>query len=66
VAANKLLIFTDARLGEILCLTWASVDLERNLLLLPDSQDRPEDHPPQRAGRRDPERPAARGKEAPT
>ena len=38
VAAIRLLIFTGARLGEILSLEWTSVDLQRNLLLLPDSK----------------------------
>lgn len=38
VAAIKLLLFTGARLNEILTLTWKSVDLQRNLLLLPDSK----------------------------
>lgn len=36
--AIKLLIFTGARLGEILTLRWEWVDLERGLLLLPDSK----------------------------
>ena len=38
VAAFRLLIFTGARLGEILGLEWAHVDFERALLLLPDSK----------------------------
>lgn len=38
IAAIRLLIFTGARLGEILNLEWAHVDLERALLLLPDSK----------------------------
>jgi integrase len=37
-AAVRLLIFTGARLGEILGLRWEHVDLERGLLLLPDSK----------------------------
>lgn len=37
-AAIRLLIFTGARLGEILGLRWAHVDMERGLLLLPDSK----------------------------
>lgn len=37
-AALRLLIFTGARVGEILNLKWAHVDLERGLLLLPDSK----------------------------
>jgi integrase len=37
-AALRLLIFTGARLREILKLRWAWVDLERGLLLLPDSK----------------------------
>lgn len=37
-AALRLLIFTGARLGEILKLRWSQVDLERGLLLLPDSK----------------------------
>lgn len=38
VAAIRLLIFTGARLGEILNLRWEHVDLERGLLFLPDSK----------------------------
>lgn len=38
VAAIRLLIFTGARLNEILTLRWEHVDLERGLLLLPDSK----------------------------
>ncbi len=38
VAAIRLLIFTGARLGEILNLEWAHVDFERAMLLLPDSK----------------------------
>ena len=37
-AALRLLILTGARLGEILDLRWEWVDLERDLLLLPDSK----------------------------
>jgi integrase len=38
VAAIRLLIFTGARLNEILTLRWSYVDLQRGLLLLPDSK----------------------------
>jgi integrase len=38
VAAIRLLLFTGARLSEILMLKWAYVDFERGLLLLPDSK----------------------------
>ena len=38
VAALRLLVFTGARLREILGLRWDWVDLERGLLLLPDSK----------------------------
>jgi integrase len=37
-AALRLLIFTGARLREILHLRWSHVDFERGLLLLPDSK----------------------------
>lgn len=37
-AAVRLLIFTGARLGEILNLEWSQVDLDRGLLLLADSK----------------------------
>ncbi len=37
-AALRLLIFTGARLREILHLKWSEVDLERGLLFLPDSK----------------------------
>ncbi|MBT9292965.1 site-specific integrase [Prosthecodimorpha staleyi] len=37
-AALRLLIFTGARLREILGLRWSEVDFERGLLLLPDSK----------------------------
>ena len=37
-AALRLLIFTGARLREILHLRWEHVDFERGLLLLPDSK----------------------------
>ena len=38
IAALRLLLFTGARLREILHLHWEHVDLERGLLLLPDSK----------------------------
>jgi integrase len=38
VAALRLLLFTGARLSEILHLRWEHVDFERGLLLLPDSK----------------------------
>jgi integrase len=38
VAAIRLLLLTGARVGEILNLKWAHVDLERGVLLLPDSK----------------------------
>lgn len=38
IAALRLLLFTGARLREILHLRWEHVDLERGLLLLPDSK----------------------------
>jgi len=38
VAAIRLLILTGARLGEITTLRWEYIDLERGLLLLPDSK----------------------------
>lgn len=38
IACIRLLIFTGARLGEILTLQWAYVDFERRMLLLPDSK----------------------------
>lgn len=38
VAAIRLLILTGARLNEILTLQWKHVDMERQLLLLPDSK----------------------------
>jgi integrase len=37
-AAIRLLLFTGARLREILHLKWSEVDLQRGLLLLPDSK----------------------------
>lgn len=37
-AALRLLIFTGARVGEVLNLEWDHVDLERGLLMLPDSK----------------------------
>jgi integrase len=36
--AFRLLLFTGARLGEILNLEWRHVDMERGLILLPDSK----------------------------
>ena len=38
VAAIRLLIFTGARLGEILALRWTEVDLHSEVLALPDSK----------------------------
>ena len=38
VAAIRLLLFTGARLREILCLQWDHVDLDRGLLFIPDSK----------------------------
>jgi integrase len=38
IAAIRFLIFTGARLSEILTLEWRHVDLERGLLALPDSK----------------------------
>jgi integrase len=38
IAALRLLLFTGARLREILNLRWESVDLERGMLFLPDSK----------------------------
>ena len=38
VAAVKLLVFTGARLGEVLGLRWAWIDLERGEARLPDSK----------------------------
>ena len=38
IAALQLLIFTGARLGEILTLQWEFVDLDRALIFLPDSK----------------------------
>lgn len=37
-AAIRLLLLTGARVGEIITLQWRHVDLERHLLLLPDSK----------------------------
>src|SRR5690606_5147293 len=37
-AAIRLLLFTGARKGEILSLKWEYVDIQRRLLLLPDSK----------------------------
>lgn len=38
VAAIRLLLFTGARLGEIISLQWKHVDLERKIIWLPDSK----------------------------
>jgi integrase len=38
MAALRLLIFTGARLGEILNLRWEDVDLAKGVLVLPDSK----------------------------
>jgi integrase len=38
LAAIRLFFFTGARVGEILTLQWAYVDVERGFLLLPDSK----------------------------
>ncbi len=38
VAAIRLLLFTGCRLGEILSLKWAFVDVERAMLMLPESK----------------------------
>ena len=38
IAAVRLLIFTGARLGEILTLRWADVDLDQKQIQLPDSK----------------------------
>ena len=38
MAALRLLIFTGARLGEILNLRWEEVDLEKGVLVLPNSK----------------------------
>ena len=38
IAGIRLLIFTGARVGEILTLKWSYVDFERRMLLLPDSK----------------------------
>jgi integrase len=38
IAAIRLLLFTGARLSEILTLRWEHVDLERSILFLPDSK----------------------------
>ena len=38
IAGIRLLIFTGARLSEILTLQWSFVDFERRMLLLPDSK----------------------------
>jgi len=38
IAALRLLLLTGCRVGEVLALRWQHVDLERRLLLLPDSK----------------------------
>lgn len=38
VAAIRLLVFTGARLGEILSLEWAHVDFDNTMLMLPESK----------------------------
>jgi integrase len=38
IAAVRLLLFTGCRVSEILSLKWSQVDLERRLILLPDSK----------------------------
>jgi integrase len=38
IAAMRLLIFTGARLSEILTLEWSHVDLDRRIIFLPDSK----------------------------
>jgi integrase len=38
IAALRLLIFTGARLNEIMTLEWSHVDLERRMVFLPDSK----------------------------
>jgi integrase len=38
IAAIRLLLFTGCRVGEILSLKWVQVDLDRRMLLLPDSK----------------------------
>lgn len=38
IAAMRLLIFTGARLNEIMTLEWSHVDLERRMIFLPDSK----------------------------
>ena len=42
MAALRLLIFTGARLSEILNLRWEEVDLEKGVLLLPELKDGPQ------------------------
>ncbi len=48
-AALRLLIFTGARLREILHLKWDHIDFERGLTPAADQQDRQEDHRAERA-----------------
>ena len=43
IAALRLLIFTGARLSEILTLRWSDIDLERRLLRLPEGKTGPRD-----------------------
>jgi integrase len=38
IAAIRLLLFTGCRVGEILSLQWSHMDIDRRLLLLPDSK----------------------------
>ena len=49
-AALRLLLFTGARLREILNLKWAHVDFERAALFLPEFEDRAEDRLLERPG----------------
>ena len=59
-AALRLLIFTGARLREILHLRWDHVDLGRGLLLLPELKNRAEDYCVEPPCPRDPAGPSAR------
>jgi len=38
LAAIRLLVFTGARLGEILTLRWSQIDMKRGVAILPDSK----------------------------